>query len=113
MKRFIDITNQHNLQIQNAHVPVCCLPHNISVADTTIDSLALVDIDIADGLVTGICAARGRSAYPDPDVVIVDLRHGMVLPTFVDLHTHIGELWHTSRLQLMSRPHQCRVQITS
>lgn len=112
MKRFIDVTYQHNLRIKNAHVPVCCLPHNISVSDTTIDSLALVDIDVANGLVTGICAARGGSAYPDRDVAIVDLRHGMVLPTFVDLHTHIGELWHMSGLQLVNRPH-LNLEITS
>lgn len=112
MKRFIDITHQHHLRIKDAYVPACCLPHNISVSDTTIDSLALVDIDVADGLITGICAARGGSVYPDRYVGIVDLRHGMVLPTFVDLHTHIGELWHMSELQLVSTLHQFCLKIT-
>ena len=91
MKRFTDVKHQHVLRVENAYVPACCLPHDISLAATTIDSLVLVDIDIADGFVTGICAARGAPAYPNRDGGIVNLRHGMVLPTFVDLHTHIGE----------------------
>lgn len=112
MKPFIDVTPQQNLRIKDAHVPACCLPRNIPVFDTTIDSLALVDIDIADGLITGICAARGGSACPDRDIGIVNLRHGMVLPTFVDLHTHIGERWHLLGLQLVSTPDQFHLEIT-
>lgn len=92
MKRFIDVKHQHSLRIEKAYVPVCCIPQTTTVTTTTIDSLALVDIDIADGLVTDICAARNGSAYPDRGVGIVDVQHGMVLPTFVDLHTHIGKL---------------------
>lgn len=95
MKRFIDVKHQHSLRIEKAYVPICCIPQNTTVTATTIDSLALVDIDIADGIFTGICAAGSGSANPDRDVGIVNVRHGMVLPTFVDLHTHIGELRHT------------------
>lgn len=95
MRRFIDVKHQHSLRIEEAYVPVCCIPQNTTVTATTIDSLALVDIDIADGVVTSISAAGSGSAYPDRDVGIVNVRHGMVLPTFVDLHTHIGEPRHT------------------
>lgn len=91
MMHFIDIKGQSDLRVANASVPVCCLPSGLSVGDHTVDSLALVDIDIAEGLVTGICSARGTAVYPHLDGGIVDLRHGMVLPTFVDLHTHIGQ----------------------
>lgn len=91
MRRFVDVKNQRNLRIENAYVPVCCLPQSIPLANTTIDSLALVDIDIADGCVTGVFAASDKSTYSNAHGGILNLRHGMVLPTFVDLHTHIGE----------------------
>ena len=91
MRRFLDIKPQAALRIENAHVPVCCLPSGLLVGNHTVDSLALVDIDIAEGLVTAICSARGTPIYPHQDGGVVDLRHGMVLPTFVDLHTHIGQ----------------------
>ena len=90
MRRFVDIKHHQNLQIANAYVPVCCLPSEVSVVDPTIDSLALVDINISGGQVVGICSARGTAAYPNFDGGLVNLRRGMVLPTFVDLHTHIG-----------------------
>lgn len=91
MRHFVDVQCSSPLRIENASVPLCCIPSDISIPSPTIDSLALVDIQIADGKVTGIHAARGSAAYPDRDVGIVNLRHGMVLPTFVDLHTHIGD----------------------
>lgn len=90
MRRFVDINGQSSLKIQNASVPLCCIPADVSVANPTIDSLALVDIDIAEGKVTNIYAARGSPVCADGEAGIVDLRRGLVLPTFVDLHTHIG-----------------------
>ncbi len=91
MRHFVDINAQTHFRILNASVPLCCLPTDSSFPSPTIDSLALVDINIVEGKVIGIHAARGSAAYANHDVGIVDLRHGMVLPTFVDLHTHIGD----------------------
>ena len=91
MRNFVDIEAHTHLRILNASVPVCCIPKDSSLPSPTIDSLALVDINIVEGKVVGIHAARGSAAYANYDVGIVDLRHGMVLPTFVDLHTHIGD----------------------
>lgn len=91
MRHFVDIKAQTHLRILNASVPLCCIPTDSSLPSPTIDSLALVDIHVVEGIVVGIHAARGSAAYANHDVGIVDLRHGMVLPTFVDLHTHIDK----------------------
>lgn len=92
MRRFVDVQDRSHLRIENAYVPLCCIPADIAIPGPTIDSLALVDIEIADGCVTGIRPARGSAAYASHSSGVVDLKNGMVLPTFVDLHTHIG-MW--------------------
>lgn len=55
------------------------------------DGFALADIAVADGKVTGI-AARGDRPPPPR---VVDLAGRIVLPCFVDCHTHIdkGHIW--------------------
>ncbi|PSJ59990.1 cytosine deaminase [Kumtagia ephedrae] len=55
------------------------------------DGFALVDIAIADGKVTGI-AARGERPAPPRSI---DLAGRIVLPCFVDCHTHVdkGHIW--------------------
>ena len=55
------------------------------------DGFALADIAVADGKITGI-AARGDRPMPPRGV---DLKGGIVLPCFVDCHTHIdkGHIW--------------------
>ncbi|KAL3148520.1 hypothetical protein ABBQ38_013959 [Trebouxia sp. C0009 RCD-2024] len=87
----LDVGHRRTLRLENAYVPVCCLPQNTPIPNTTIDSLALVDIDIADGFVTGIFADGVRPTYSDAHGGVVNMRHGIVLPTFVDLHTHIDK----------------------
>ncbi len=55
------------------------------------DGFALADIAIADGRISSI-AAHGRSAIP---AGAVELAGRIVLPCFVDCHTHIdkGHIW--------------------
>ncbi|MGE3305290.1 MAG: cytosine deaminase [Rhizobiaceae bacterium] len=56
------------------------------------DGFALADIAIADGRITGMAAVKaGRPAPPRA----VDLAGRIVMPTFVDCHTHIdkGHIW--------------------
>lgn len=53
------------------------------------DGFALANIDVADGRITGIAAAQpGKAAA-------IDLNGRIVLPCFVDCHTHIdkGHIW--------------------
>ncbi len=53
-------------------------------------ALALVDLTVSDGLVTAIAPA-GTAISPN----LVDLQGSIVLPTFVDIHTHLdkGHIW--------------------
>lgn len=65
------------------------------VADFDEDGFALADIAVADGKVTGIAEREDRPMPPRA----VDLAGRIVLPAFVDCHTHIdkGHIWPRSR----------------
>jgi cytosine/creatinine deaminase len=70
--------------LSNASVP------RAVTGDAASGALDRVDITIADGKVTAIDAAKS-SASPNR----IDLDGGIVLPAFVDLHTHLdkGHIW--------------------
>lgn len=70
--------------IANASVPVSVM------GDASSGALARVDITIADGLIAAIGPAGSITALN-----IIDLDGGIVLPAFVDLHTHLdkGHIW--------------------
>jgi cytosine/creatinine deaminase len=75
------------LLIQNARIPSSLLkaPHN------TTDDFARVDILIAKGMIAAIEPSGVLRAQP----VSIDLDQGIVLPCFVDCHTHLdkGHIW--------------------
>ncbi|MGV8853083.1 MAG: cytosine deaminase [Devosia sp.] len=70
--------------LANASVPAAVM------GDATSGALAKVDITVADGVITAIGPA-GSPAAPHA----IDLDGGIVLPAFVDLHTHLdkGHIW--------------------
>lgn len=70
--------------IANASVPVSVL------GDPASGDLAKVDITIADGMIAAI-GASGSATLPQQ----IDMRGDIVLPAFVDLHTHLdkGHIW--------------------
>jgi cytosine deaminase len=65
------------------------VPHAV-LGEAQSGALSRFDISIADGKIAAIAPAFGASG---PDVV--DLDGGIVLPAFVDLHTHLdkGQIW--------------------
>ncbi len=69
--------------LANASVPAAVM------GDAASGALSRVDITIAEGVITAIAPAG--SASPNP----IDLDDGIVLPAFVDLHTHLdkGHIW--------------------
>lgn len=81
----IAIPSNGRYTLANANVPAAVMGEPASGA------LPLVDIDIADGMVTAIAAATGGPT----DTTRIDLDHGLVLPAFVDMHTHLdkGHIW--------------------
>ena len=76
--------------LANVRVPVCLVEGVGLAADE--DGLANVTIDVADGRITSIgSAAKAETA--------LDGRGGIVLPAFVDCHTHLdkGHIWPRKR----------------
>ena len=69
--------------LRNATVPA-------SVVGSPGGAIQRLDIDIANGRIAGIRAAGASSPGPG-----ADLDDGIVLPAFVDLHTHLdkGHIW--------------------
>ena len=70
--------------VANASVPVSVW------GDAASGDLAKVDITIADGVIAAI-GASGSATLPQQ----IDMRGDIVLPAFVDLHTHLdkGHIW--------------------
>ncbi|QND64038.1 cytosine deaminase [Mesorhizobium loti] len=75
--------------LSNVRVHASVTPDLATTFDS--DGFALADIAVADGKVAGIIA-HGRAAVPAD---AVDLGGRIVLPCFVDCHTHIdkGHIW--------------------
>ena len=76
-------------RLARAHVPACLL--DARDVESGRDGLALVDLSVADGLIANIETSSLGASSPSA----VDLAGRMVLPAFVDCHTHIdkGHIW--------------------
>src|SRR5262245_58538260 len=83
----IAIPDGGSFRVSRARVPVSLAPARLE-ADA--DGLALADIEIADGRFGSITPSDGASP-----VSAIDLAGRIVLPAFVDCHTHIdkGHIW--------------------
>ena len=98
---FVALPDASTYTLGNARVPVCCIDlhrdvHNatdssngISTDDwqTCIDGVVTVDIEVSGAHIAAIRPARAASRG---DPAYLDVHDSMVLPAFVDLHTHIG-----------------------
>lgn len=98
---FVTLPDASTYMLGNARVPACCIERPRVVENATdhsnglsakewqtcIDGVVTVDIEVSGARITDIrpaaAAAKGGAAY-------LDVRESMVLPAFVDLHTHIG-----------------------
>lgn len=85
----IDIPENGWYVLANARVPVSLAPALAGGEEA--DGLVASDIAVADGRITGI-AVRGRRPAPPR---AIDLGGRIVLPAFVDCHTHLdkGHIW--------------------
>jgi hypothetical protein len=92
--RAVSLPRSRHYVLTNARVPLGCLEGvDEGELEACIDRLAMVDIEVRDGKVASI---RAAGQAPLRSALLggprrVDLRGKMVLPTFADLHTHIGE----------------------
>lgn len=75
--------------LANARVPVSLAPALAGREET--DGLAAADVAVADGRITGVAARGERPAPPRA----IDLAGRIVMPAFVDCHTHLdkGHIW--------------------
>jgi cytosine/creatinine deaminase len=94
MQLALMIFDSSHYWLRNAHIPA-----SIVVGGTKWtprkppdDRLLSLDLEIVDGSIATIVAAETYSSYSYPSM---DLRGGIVLPCFVDLHTHLdkGHIW--------------------
>jgi cytosine/creatinine deaminase len=75
--------NHSNYWLKNAHIPTCLIVDNQFIAETR-ENLCLCDIQIEKGKITQIIATSN-------DTIGIDLQKGIVLPCFVDIHTHLDK----------------------
>jgi len=82
------IPRSNRFVLANGRVPQVLAPAaSLGAADN--DGLAPCDIEVADGRIIRM-APPGTSA-PAPEVERIDLARSVVLPRFVDMHTHIDK----------------------
>ena len=82
--------------LKNTHVPGLLLP--LGSWQETRESLVLVDIYIQAGIIKQVLPAGAISETSPADIAQsegYDLQQGMILPAFVDIHTHLdkGHSW--------------------
>jgi cytosine deaminase len=79
--------------LKNAHVPHCLLEPNICLPYTS-EELCLIDLEINQGQISQIIAATNKF----DNTPTIDLAKKIVLPCFVDAHTHLdkGHIWERS-----------------
>ncbi len=84
--------NHSRYWLKNAHIPLCLIKDNLHLFfHTTRENLCLCDLEISNGKLTQIIPAC-------EDTIGIDLKKGIVLPCFVDIHTHLdkGHIWQRS-----------------
>jgi cytosine deaminase len=88
------IFDANHYWIRNAHVPASLVMsgNRWTTRKPPTDHLLAIDLEIVDGMISTILAAGTYEQYSYPSI---DLRGGMVLACFVDLHTHLdkGHIW--------------------
>lgn len=75
--------------LKNARIPACLIQGGNFTAQTR-EGLCLVDLEIQEGVIVQILPAGTTGDLPT-----IDLHQGIVLPCFVDVHTHLdkGHIW--------------------
>ncbi|MEO6861223.1 MAG: cytosine deaminase, partial [Microcoleus sp.] len=94
-----------NYLLKNARVPASLLEMksiaqsaSTSATTGTENNFCAVDLEIAAGAIAQIIPTNTQPLSQLRDIPIVDLQGGLVLPCFVDMHTHLdkGHIWERS-----------------
>jgi cytosine/creatinine deaminase len=88
---FAAIPSASAFRLVNARTPLCVVEGSGLAGDR--DGLTKVDLTISGGKIVSILPAGLEML--DGDLPVLDLKGGMVLPRFVDVHTHLdkGHIW--------------------
>jgi len=80
----------------NAHIPQSLLVPDLGIQEVTKEGLVACDLEIQGSRIMAI-RASGRFQLTE-SIPIWDLKKGIVLPCFVDMHTHLdkGHIWERS-----------------
>ena len=79
----------------NCRIPICSIDWEFDLAPDR-EGIATFDLEIQDGAIASIIPSVIDSFTDlDRDIEKIDLQHGMILPCFVDMHTHLdkGHIW--------------------
>lgn len=93
-RRCVDLPHTSHYVLADANVPLVCLEGDVAQQlEGDVDSVARVDIEVEQGRIKAIrpsTSVNGKT--PAGNTATCNLRGSMVWPTFIDLHTHIGEM---------------------
>lgn len=76
--------------LKNVHIPTCLISDDGFIPETR-ENLSLCDIHIEEGII--------KQLIPSSSATIgIDFRQGILLPCFIDIHTHLdkGHIWERS-----------------
>jgi cytosine/creatinine deaminase len=86
------IPKTNNYYLKNAHIPTCLISNFNSLPETkTREGLCLVDLEIKNGTIEGIYQDNNIPNNIPDSIAIVDLNKRIILPCFVDIHTHLDK----------------------
>ena len=87
---FIALPDVETYTLRNVRVPACCIQRPSTESSQSIkgcvDGLVAVDVVVSGDRIAAIQPAHGAAVGE----ASLDLRESMLLPAFVDMHTHIG-----------------------
>lgn len=84
------IPSSERYWLKNAHIPISLL-ENESFSPQTSEGLTLVNLEINDGNINRITS----TIPPEDNIPVIDLKKKIILPCFIDMHTHLdkGHSW--------------------
>jgi cytosine deaminase len=86
MSALSSLPENATIHLRRAHVPATLIQGDFSQDQIDREGLALVDLQIKDGVIAEISAAQDQAGADS-----IDLDGGQVWPAFVDIHTHLDK----------------------
>jgi cytosine/creatinine deaminase len=79
--------------LANCHIPTCLLEREFNI-NASWEGIATLDLEILDGKIHAVIPSDSTNRTA-PHIEQINLNQGMVLPCFVDMHTHLdkGHIW--------------------